>query len=84
MTVQQIDDQSQPAYLTVYFDKDVAVNEPNGKKLKDAAAPPPQEKEQYRSLDVRHLQVADIWGQFKRLTGARNATILEKQEQKSR
>lgn len=79
MTVKQIEEQSTPPYLTVYFDKDVAVSHADGKELKDTTAPAPLENEQYRSLNVRDMQVGDIWSQFVRLTGAQGAKTTQQQ-----
>lgn len=77
ITVKQIDDQNYPAYLTLYFNKHAFTKIPIDAEIKDKEAPAPMSSEKVSSLDIRNLQVKDIWARFRDLTGAADLKTAE-------
>lgn len=78
ISVKQIDDQSKPAMLTVYFAR------PEGKaaeaaeiKMEDSFAPAPRPSEYVKAIDVRNQQVSEIWEKLKAATGAQETKVSE-------
>src|SRR4030095_5123295 len=78
MTVQQTDDQSGPALLTIYFanagPEDSSFTP--GQTM-DTLAPTPTALEKTTTIDVRNKLIGQIWARFKELTGAQESPVSE-------
>jgi len=82
MTVQQTNDQSGPALLTIYF-ANTAVEDPSSTQGQtiDALAPAPTASEKTTTIDVKNQELTQIWARFKELTGAQELAVSEADRQ---
>lgn len=73
MTVQQTDDQSGPAALTIYFAGQVgstAIAIAGKNQIADKHAPAPEGSEKTAVVDVKNLSYQEIWSRVQASTGA--------------
>ncbi|KAI5287278.1 hypothetical protein KEM54_006110 [Ascosphaera aggregata] len=77
ITVEKMDKQELPAWLTIYLDKHSQTTEGSAvvTELKDTFAPKPTTFEKTASIDCRYLDAKSIWSQVKRLTGAKDVPM---------
>lgn len=76
--MKQMDDQSKPAMLTIYFSQTEGKgSKPAEVKMEDTFAPAPEPTEFVKAIDVRNQQVHEIWEKVKAATGAKDMEVSE-------